>query len=93
MNGKEKLVLKLLMDDRLKSVHLALFLALIEKIGFDSHRKCTISSRRELMLRAKVKSKSTYHKCISELVCFEYLNYQASYNPSQSSFFELRLTP
>lgn len=41
-------------------------------------------TRKELMLKSKIKSKATYHKCISNLHLWGYLQYLPSYNPCGS---------
>lgn len=38
-------------------------------------------SRAKVMILSKVKSKTTYHKCIAALVSIGYIRYEASYHP------------
>jgi hypothetical protein len=42
-------------------------------------------SRIEIMKLAKIKSVTTFHKCIKQLVQTEYINYVPSYHPAKAS--------
>jgi hypothetical protein len=42
-------------------------------------------SRKQLMDAAKVKSTSTYHRIIADLISLKYINYNSSYHPTQAS--------
>jgi hypothetical protein len=42
-------------------------------------------SRSRLMSAARIKSKTTYHKVISDLTIFKYLKYNPSYHPAKGS--------
>ncbi|WP_255606860.1 hypothetical protein [Pedobacter polysacchareus] len=41
--------------------------------------------RRKLMQFSRIRSLSTYHKCMAELVIYGYINYQPSYDPIRAS--------
>lgn len=45
------------------------------------------ASRRALMKFSRIRSTSTYHKCLTELIQFGYLEYIPSYHPKQASKF------
>lgn len=42
-------------------------------------------SRKDLMMAAKIKSTSTYHKILSELTKSKYVEYKPSYHPIKGS--------
>ena len=43
------------------------------------------TSRRKLMIAARIKSKATYHKIIGDLASLKYLKYEPSYHPTKGS--------
>ncbi len=67
-------------DDRLLPSHVSLFTALyylFRKTGLGNTVKI---SRKKLMPLAKIHSISTYHRCMSDLIAFNYIIYQPSYD-------------
>jgi hypothetical protein len=67
-------------DDRLLPTHLALFTAmhhLLKKAGSEISVRVT---RKNIMRLAKIKSISTYHRCVNELVTFNYIIYRPSFD-------------
>lgn len=72
-------------DDRLLTTHLSLFGAIFyhsnHEFPYGEFRVC----RRELMMFSKIKSKATYHKCLSDLDSFGFIKYQPSFDPFKSS--------
>jgi len=72
-------------DKRLFPTHICLFMAIFyhspEGLPFTEFQV----SRRKLMLFSRIKSKATYHKCLSELVAFGYVSYEPSFNPYKAS--------
>ncbi len=42
-------------------------------------------SRSRLMTSSKIRSKTTYHKIMNDLVIFKYLTYDPSYHPAKGS--------
>jgi hypothetical protein len=72
-------------DHRLFTTHMSLFMAIFYYSSplspFEEFRIC----RRQLMRFSRIKSKATYHKCLSELVLFGYIKYQPSYDPFKAS--------
>ena len=43
------------------------------------------TSRRSLMLKRKIRSKATYHKCLKDLIESGYIIYKPSYHPIDGS--------
>lgn len=78
-------------DNRLKPVHISLFMALCHA-WITSNFQCPYHiSRRRLMSASRIRSKATYHKVIRELQFFGYLKYQPSYHPVKGSAIELSI--
>jgi hypothetical protein len=72
-------------DDRLLPTHMSLFMAILyHSDGGFSSRPFRIT-RRKLMLYSRIKSKATYHRCLSELVAYGYITYQPSFDPIRAS--------
>jgi len=80
------------LDNRLFPTHISLFMA----IFYHSHAGLPFIefqvSRRKLMLFSRIKSKATYHKCLSELVAFGYISYQPSFDPYKASLVRILST-
>lgn len=72
-------------DSRLLPTHISLFMAVFyysnEKDGLATFQVC----RRKLMQFSRIKSISTYHKCMNDLVAFGHLIYEPSYDPIKGS--------
>jgi hypothetical protein len=81
---------KAALDNRLKPVHISLFMALCHAWINSSFRYPCHTSRRRLMNASRIKSKATYHKVIRELQFFGYLKYHPSYHPMKGSKIELQ---
>ncbi|WDF69204.1 hypothetical protein PQ465_02195 [Sphingobacterium oryzagri] len=78
-------------DDRLLPSHLGLVMALYYEGGLlplDSFR----ASRRKLMRASRIRSTSTYHKCLGELVQYGYIEYEPSWHPKEASRFRFILS-
>ena len=72
-------------DDRLLPTHMSLFMAILyHSDGNFSSRPFRIT-RRKLMLYSRIKSKATYHRCLSELVAYGYITYRPSFDPIRAS--------
>jgi hypothetical protein len=72
-------------DQRLHPSHILLYISMFsfwERSRFSIHFR---TSRRQLMKLSKIKSTATYHKCISELVAFGYIDYKPSYDHLKGS--------
>ncbi|WP_416441495.1 hypothetical protein ACH3O9_14015 [Leeuwenhoekiella sp. A16] len=76
---------KFFFDDRLNPSHISLYMALFQE--WNSHRFAAefYVNRRELMRVAKIGSKSTYHRCVTDLDSWNYLTYFPSSNPYKGS--------
>src|SRR4051812_36084831 len=73
-------------DERLLPSHVALFTAvfhLLKKSGSGTTVKIT---RQKVMALAKISSISTYHRCINDLVSFQYFEYNPSYDHYKGSW-------
>ncbi|RAJ21069.1 hypothetical protein LX77_02822 [Gelidibacter algens] len=76
---------KFFCDARLNPNHISLYMALF--LDWNSSRftdEFTVS-RKELMTASKIGSKSTYHRCMKDLDCWEYLSYVPSKSPYKGS--------
>lgn len=71
-------------DVRLLPTHMTLFMAIFYYSDNDPERPFRVS-RRRLMHFSRIKSKSTYHKCIAELVKYGYITYKPSFDPLKAS--------
>ena len=72
-------------DIKLTSTHICLCTALC-RTWIDNRFKNPFNiSREQLMRAAKIKSKTTYHKAMTELVVLSYLRYAPTYHPLKGS--------
>ena len=74
-------------DNRLLPSHIGLFMAM-----FYYHQKQHLgdyfhSSRKKLMYFSRIKSIATYHKCLSDLILYGYVDYIPSWHPTKASRF------
>ncbi|PHQ27670.1 hypothetical protein [Leeuwenhoekiella nanhaiensis] len=76
---------KFYFDDRLNPTHISLYMALFQEWNSSRFMDEFYVNRRELMRVAKIGSKSTYHRCITELDAWLYLSYFPSNNPYKGS--------
>ena len=72
-------------DDRLNPTHISLYMALFQEWNSSRFAKDFFVNRRDLMQVAKIGSKSTYHRCVTDLDTWEYLCYFPSNNPYKGS--------
>ena len=72
-------------DDRLNPTHISLYMALFQEWNSSRFAKDFFVNRRDLMQVAKIGSKSTYHRCVTDLDTWEYLSYFPSNNPYKGS--------
>ncbi|WP_347373992.1 hypothetical protein [Aequorivita sp. Q41] len=72
-------------DDRLNPTHISLYMALFQEWNSSRFADEFYVNRRDLMRVAKIGSKSTYHRCVTELDAWEYLSYFPSNNPYKGS--------
>ena len=71
-------------DERLSMAHLCVYNALLQCWNENDFSNPVKITRKEIMRLAKVKSKTTYHKCISDLQVFGYIRYEPSFKPEGS---------
>jgi len=78
-------------DDRLSPYHISLYMALFQFWNYNRFKETFSAARGELMQLSKVKSKSTYSKCLNELNDWKYIIYSPSNNPFIKSTFNLSI--
>jgi hypothetical protein len=78
-------------DNRLRPVHLALSTALCQAWISNHFQRTYHVSRRQLMQASHIQSKATYHKALRELQAFGYVEYRPSYHPVKASSVTLKL--
>ena len=76
---------KFFFDDRLNPTHISLYMALFQEWNSSRFADEFYVNRRELMRVAKIGSKSTYHRCVTDLNSWNYLSYFPSNNPYKGS--------
>ena len=72
-------------DPNLNPTHISLYMALFREWNKNRFADQFSISRTQLMKTAKIGSKSTYHRCISELDEWNYIAYHPSKNPHHGS--------
>ncbi|WP_430905572.1 hypothetical protein [Maribacter sp. 2-571] len=76
---------KFYFDDRLNPTHISLYMALFHEWNSSRFADEFYVNRRDLMRVAKIGSKSTYHRCVTDLDSWHYLFYFPSNNPYKGS--------
>lgn len=76
---------KFYFDDRLNPTHISLYMALFQEWNSSRFANEFYVNRRDLMRCAKIGSKSTYHRCVTDLDSWLYLCYFPSNNPYKGS--------
>ena len=76
---------KFYFDDRLNPTHISLYMALFQEWNSSRFALDFFVNRRDLMNASKIGSKSTYHRCITDLNAWRYLEYFPSNNPYKGS--------
>ena len=76
---------KFFFDDRLNPTHISLYMALFQEWNSSRFAEEFYVNRRDLMLASKIGSKSTYHRCVTDLDAWDYLSYFPSNNPYKGS--------
>lgn len=76
---------KFYFDDRLNPTHISLYMALFQEWNSSRFADEFYVNRRDLMRVAKIGSKSTYHRCVTDLDVWSYLSYFPSNNPYMGS--------
>lgn len=62
-------------DPRIGVTHISLYLALLNEWQLGGGKTQLEVTRRELMRRAKINARQTYHKCIHQLQEYGYIRY------------------
>jgi hypothetical protein len=75
---------KAISDSKICARHVSLYANLLRLLNVGETSFARIS-RRDLMLRSKIRSKSVYYKSIKELADWGYITYAPSYDPSKKS--------
>lgn len=73
------------LDDRLNPTHISLYMGLFREWNSSHFAPIFYINRRDLMHVAKIGSKSTYHRCVTDLDAWGYLSYFPSHNPYKGS--------
>ncbi len=76
---------KVFEDQRLKSTHIALYVALFQCWNLHRFNNPFSIFRTEVMQLSKIGSANTYTKCIKELDAWDYIQYMPSKNPLAGS--------
>lgn len=85
LNFFSSYVLAFTQDQRVTVWHMAVVFAIIQLANTTETRAPIFISRKKVMQLAHIKSIVTYHKCISELQRFGYIQYDPSYHPEFGS--------
>jgi len=72
-------------DDRLNPAHISLYVALFQCWNYKRFQNPFFILRDEIMQASKIRSKSTYHRCIRELDSYGYIKYYPSKNAMTGS--------
>ncbi len=83
--------LKFYSDDRLNPSHISLYMALFQEWNSSRFAVDFFVSRRDIMQASKIGSKSTYHRCVTDLQSWNYLMYYPSNNPYKGSKIKMSL--
>jgi hypothetical protein len=76
---------KVALDNRLLPSHVSLFTAIVHCIESKDDKGFLKVNRRRLMYFSKIKSVATYHKCMAELVAYDFIIYYPSFDPYRAS--------
>ncbi|RZJ78124.1 MAG: hypothetical protein EOO20_28155 [Chryseobacterium sp.] len=74
-------------DEAISPVHISLFISILQCWKNAEKINPIPVTRRNLMRISKIRSISTYHKCIKDLSRSGYITYTPSFNPSGSLIF------
>ncbi len=76
-------------DSRLNPTHISLYMALFREWNLNRFSQQFGVPRNILMERAKIGSKSTYHRCLRDLDEWKYIFYKPSHNPHTGSVVQM----
>ncbi|MBB6271433.1 hypothetical protein HDF26_001860 [Pedobacter cryoconitis] len=72
-------------NKRIKQSHLSLYGAILMCCTQSHCHNPFRVTRSELMKHSAIRSFATYHKCIKELMIYDYIDYQPSFHPHLAS--------
>ncbi len=72
-------------DSRLNPTHVSLYMALFQFWNITRFAKVFYINRQEVMQLSKIGSKSTYHRCLTDLTNWNYIEYLPSHNMYKGS--------
>src|SRR5690606_23308777 len=78
-------------DDRLSPNHISLYLSLFQEWNGYMFAKRTFIFRGEVMKKSKIRSKTTYHRCITDLNRWGYITYHPSKDAFKGSVIEMTI--
>jgi hypothetical protein len=78
-------------DNRVNVWHLSLYISILDVWRVAEFQKQFKITRKHLMKKAHFKSITTYHKCLDQLISFDYIAYFPNYDPYQGSLIEIKL--
>lgn len=78
-------------DDRIRQGHITLYFAFFQKWNREFFKKTIIINREQIMDRAKIRSKTTYHNYLKDLNEWGYLQYFPSYHPARGSVVKMSI--
>ena len=93
MNGIKQLsgFLQAAADDaRLLPTHVSLYMALFVQWELNGNKNPVIINRNQTMHISKILGRSTYQRCMKQLVTYGYINYKSSFNRFESSLVYLK---
>lgn len=85
----ETVTLRMSNDKRLKSSHVSMYLALFLIWNHNRFQNPISINRSEVMKISRIGARATYHKCITELHQWDYLNYFPSHDPLIGSVIDM----
>ncbi|MDG1573306.1 hypothetical protein OZ410_13335 [Robiginitalea sp. M366] len=81
---------KIASDSRMNPTHVSLYMALFHLWNLQYFKKEFFINREEIMSSSKIGSKTTYHRCLTDLNAWKYIKYIPSNNPFKGSRIRLR---
>lgn len=79
-----EIIRPIMTDPDLGMAHLCLFVALLQLNNYNGIGSIQCN-RAVVMKLSKIKSKTTYHKCINDLITYGYINYYPTFHPKSGS--------
>jgi hypothetical protein len=72
-------------DNKLNPTHISLYIGLFQIWNYNRFPEEFYVHRQQVMQLSKIGSKTTYHRCISDLDAWNYVKYKPSHNPFKGS--------